>query len=152
MPTHIVVVDSTQVTHVDSPRCTRLASIAAGRPPLGGLGRRASFGTTIALLGTVATSRSEQSGSGGATEARRLGLFDRALKPFGDVQAGEGGTALLMCLNVHLLLVAYYILKTVREPLILATGGAEVKSGHDADLGLYSVGAPRAPSDCGKTR
>ena len=70
----------------------------------------------------------EQSGCGGATESRRLGPFDRALKPFGDVRAGEGATALLMCLNVHLLLVAYYILKTVREPLILATGGAEVKS------------------------
>ena len=33
-----------------------------------------------------------------------------------------------MALNVFLLLVAYYILKTVREPLILATGGAELKS------------------------
>ena len=47
---------------------------------------------------------------------------------FGDVRAGEGATVLLMSLNVFLLLVAYYILKTVREPLILMAGGAELKS------------------------
>ena len=33
-----------------------------------------------------------------------------------------------MCLNVFLLLMAYYILKTAREPLILLAGGAELKS------------------------
>jgi AAA family ATP:ADP antiporter len=33
-----------------------------------------------------------------------------------------------MCLNVYLLLMAYYILKTVREPLILLAGGAQLKS------------------------
>jgi len=33
-----------------------------------------------------------------------------------------------MSLNVFLLLVGYYVLKTVREPLILMAGGAELKS------------------------
>jgi AAA family ATP:ADP antiporter len=33
-----------------------------------------------------------------------------------------------MCLSVCLLLMAYYVLKTVREPLILLAGGAELKS------------------------
>jgi AAA family ATP:ADP antiporter len=33
-----------------------------------------------------------------------------------------------MSLNVFLLLVAYYVLKTVREPLILMAGGAQLKS------------------------
>ncbi len=55
-------------------------------------------------------------------------VLDRALCVFGDVRAGEGVTALLMFLNVHFLLGAYYILKTVREPLILTGGGAELKS------------------------
>jgi AAA family ATP:ADP antiporter len=55
-------------------------------------------------------------------------VFDRALRVFGDVRAGEGGRALLMFLNIFLLLVAYYVLKTVREPLILTRGGAELKS------------------------
>ena len=54
--------------------------------------------------------------------------IDRALRVFGDVRAGEGATVLLMCLNVFLLLLAYYILKTAREPLILLAGGAELKS------------------------
>jgi AAA family ATP:ADP antiporter len=35
---------------------------------------------------------------------------------------------LLLLSNVFVLLVAYYVLKTVREPLVLATGGAELKS------------------------
>ena len=35
---------------------------------------------------------------------------------------------LLLLANLFILLVAYYVLKTVREPLILASGGAELKS------------------------
>ena len=54
--------------------------------------------------------------------------MDRVLRVFGDVRAGEGVTTLLMFLNIHFLLGAYYILKTVREPLILTGGGAELKS------------------------
>jgi AAA family ATP:ADP antiporter len=61
-------------------------------------------------------------------EESRGGWIDRALQVFGDVRAGEGATVLLMCCNVALLLVAYYVLKTVREPLILLAGGAELKS------------------------
>jgi AAA family ATP:ADP antiporter len=56
------------------------------------------------------------------------GRLDRLLRIFGDVRAGEGATVLLMFLNIHFLLAAYYILKTVREPLILTGGGAELKS------------------------
>jgi ATP:ADP antiporter, AAA family len=45
------------------------------------------------------------------------------------VRGGEGVTALLLMLNIFLLLAAYYLLKTIREPLILGVhGGAEVKS------------------------
>ena len=59
----------------------------------------------------------------------RLGIVDRALAPFSSVRAGEGVGAMLLAANVFLLLGAYYILKTVREPLILGQpGGAEVKS------------------------
>jgi ATP:ADP antiporter, AAA family len=53
--------------------------------------------------------------------ARLLGLF-------APVKAGEGTTVLLMALNVFLLLTAYYVLKVLREPLILVGGGAELKS------------------------
>jgi ATP:ADP antiporter, AAA family len=56
------------------------------------------------------------------------GWLERALSVFADVHAGEAASALLLTLNVFLLLTAYYLLKVVREPLILASGGAEVKS------------------------
>jgi ATP:ADP antiporter, AAA family len=55
-------------------------------------------------------------------------LLDRALSPFTDVRAGEGATAVLMLANVFLLLICYSVIKTVREPLILLGGGAEVRS------------------------
>jgi AAA family ATP:ADP antiporter len=57
----------------------------------------------------------------------RPGVLDRLLTPFTDVEAGEAGTALLMFVSLFLLLLGYYVLKTVREPLILASG-AKVKS------------------------
>ncbi|MET0553593.1 MAG: Npt1/Npt2 family nucleotide transporter [Vicinamibacteria bacterium] len=44
------------------------------------------------------------------------------------MRPGEAGSALLMLLSLFLLLVGYYVLKTVREPLVLVTGGAELKS------------------------
>src|ERR1700758_3465767 len=70
------------------------------------------------------------------TEAPRLqfggesrpSTLHRLLQIFGDVRSGEAATALLMLTNIFLILAGYYICKTVREPLILASGGAEVKS------------------------
>jgi AAA family ATP:ADP antiporter len=49
------------------------------------------------------------------------GPLDRLLGIFSDVQPGEGARALLMLANIFLILVSYYIIKTVREPLILDT-------------------------------
>jgi AAA family ATP:ADP antiporter len=62
------------------------------------------------------------------SETRQPGALDRFLAIFGDVRAGEGATVILMSLNVFLLLIGYYVLKTVREPLILMAGGAQLKS------------------------
>ncbi len=56
------------------------------------------------------------------------GVLDRILSPFTVLRAGEGKDALLLTLAIFLLLTAYYILKVVREPLILSAGGAELKS------------------------
>jgi AAA family ATP:ADP antiporter len=55
-------------------------------------------------------------------------FFARALRPFAVVEPGEAISAALLMLTVFLLLMAYYFLKTAREPLILLQGGAEVKS------------------------
>jgi AAA family ATP:ADP antiporter len=71
-------------------------------------------------------------------KAQRHGL-DRLLRVFTDVEAGESGTALLMFLNLFLLLLGYYVLRTVREPLILASG-AEVKSYASAGQALTLMG------------
>ncbi len=59
---------------------------------------------------------------------RARGPLDRALAVFAEVHDGEAATALLLALNVFLLLTAYYVVKPVREALILASNGAEVKS------------------------
>jgi len=64
------------------------------------------------------------------------GPLERLLSPFVDVRAGEAGTALLMMLNVFLLLTAYYIIKPVREALILGKEGAEAKSYASAGMVL----------------
>jgi AAA family ATP:ADP antiporter len=60
--------------------------------------------------------------------ARGRSPLDRALGLFTEVREGESPTALLLALNVFLLLTAYYVIKPVREALILSGSGAEVKS------------------------
>src|SRR6476619_2192971 len=66
--------------------------------------------------------------------------LDRALALFTDVRAGEGATAVLMLVNVFLLLICYSVIKTVREPLILLGGGAEVRSYTAAGQALLLMG------------
>jgi AAA family ATP:ADP antiporter len=67
-------------------------------------------------------------------------LVDRLLCLFGEVRAGEAVTVLLMSANVFILLLGYYVLKTVREPLILNTGGAEMKAYSSAGQALLLMG------------
>lgn len=66
--------------------------------------------------------------------------LDRLLSLFADVRAGEGATAVLMLLNIALLLICYSVIKTVREPLILLGGGAEVRSYAAAGQALLLMG------------
>jgi len=54
-------------------------------------------------------------------------VLARAFRPFARVEPHEAVRATVMMLVAFLLLTAYYLLKTVREPLILLQGGAEVK-------------------------
>jgi AAA family ATP:ADP antiporter len=67
------------------------------------------------------------------------GPLDRLLRVFSDVRAGEAGTVLLLFANLFLLLTAYYIIRTVREPLILVVGGAELRSYASAAQALALV-------------
>src|ERR1700752_2284720 len=59
---------------------------------------------------------------------RGKNLLERLLSPIADVQPGEGLRTLLLAVDLFLLLAAYYMLKTVRESLILTEGGAAVKA------------------------
>jgi AAA family ATP:ADP antiporter len=74
------------------------------------------------------------------TPAPNKSPLDRTLSLFTDVRAGEGATAVLMLANIFLLLVGYSIIKTVREPLILLGGGAEVRSYAAAGQALVLMG------------
>jgi ATP:ADP antiporter, AAA family len=57
------------------------------------------------------------------------GLLRRALRAVTDIRAEEAPLALSLTLNVFLLLMAYYVIKPVREALILSLeSGAEYKS------------------------
>lgn len=66
------------------------------------------------------------------------------LRPFAEVRAGEAGTVLLMAANVFVLLMAYYLLKVAREPLVLLAGGAEVKAYAAAGQAVLLVGVSLA--------
>ena len=55
-------------------------------------------------------------------------VLERLLSVFAPVRKGEGFTSLLLMMNVFLLLTAYYIIKPVREALILGELGPEVKA------------------------
>src|SRR5512138_1896858 len=54
-------------------------------------------------------------------------MLTAIFRPFTRVHANEAAIVTLMAVAAFLLLTAYYLLKTVREPLILLQGGAEVK-------------------------
>lgn len=68
----------------------------------------------------------------------RLTALDRVLRPFTDVRPGEAGTALLLAANVFLLFSAYYVLRVLREPLILTAGGSGITG---AQLASYMPAA-----------
>src|SRR5580658_944344 len=68
------------------------------------------------------------------------------LRLFAKVEPTEVVTATVLTLTVFLLLTAYYLLKTAREPLILLHGGAEVKQYAAAGQALLLVVVVRAYS------
>ncbi|MGH8085354.1 MAG: NTP/NDP exchange transporter [Lysobacter sp.] len=63
----------------------------------------------------------------------QLSLPERCLQVLASVRPGEGRSIGLMLLQVFLLLLAYYLIRPVREALILVDGTPEVRS--------YAVGA-----------
>jgi AAA family ATP:ADP antiporter len=78
--------------------------------------------------------------SGSHFESIRKSLLDLFLSVITDVRAGEGLGALLLTADLTVLLGGYYLLKTVRESLILAQGGAEVKAYSSAAQAILLFG------------
>lgn len=54
--------------------------------------------------------------------------FERLLALFTSVRAGEGRCVAILSLQAFLLMLAYYLIRPVREVLILTHGGAELRS------------------------
>lgn len=61
------------------------------------------------------------------------GWAAKLLGVFSEVRAGEGGTAFILMATIFLLLFAYYVLKTVREPLVLASAEADLQLVRNTD-------------------
>ena len=74
------------------------------------------------------------------TTAHQKNSLEKFLNLFTEVKAGEGTSAVLLFLNVFLILTSYYIMKPVREALILSGGGAEIKSYASAGQALLFLG------------
>lgn len=73
-------------------------------------------------------------------EPVRKSALERTLSIITDVRAGEGLGAVLLTADLTVLLGGYYLLKTVRESLILAQGGAEVKAYSSAAQAILLFG------------
>jgi AAA family ATP:ADP antiporter len=64
--------------------------------------------------------------AGGTPGGPRYNLGYRFLRLFADIRHGEAAKALLLALNIFLLLLAYYILKPLRESLLLVDKNSPV--------------------------
>ena len=68
-------------------------------------------------------------------------ILEYILGLFTEVKGGEGFTVILLFFNIFLIFTAYYIMKPVREALILAGGGAEIKAYASAGQAILLLGA-----------
>ncbi len=73
-------------------------------------------------------------------DSGRKSFAEWGLSVLAEVRAGEGAGVLLLSLNIFVLLGAYYLLKAVREALILSESGAEVKAYSSAAQALLFLG------------
>jgi len=68
------------------------------------------------------------------------GPLEWLLSPFADLRRGEGGSVLLLALNVFVLLFAYYLLKVTREALITPLdGGPRLKAAAAAGMAILLI-------------
>ena len=70
---------------------------------------------------------------------REKSALDKFLSLFSKVEAGEGGNVVLLFVAAFILMGLYYVLKPVREALILSQAGAVMKSYASAAQALLFV-------------
>ena len=69
--------------------------------------------------------------------------IERLLSLFTVLRPGEGRAALQLCAQSFILMFAYYLLKVIREPMILADGSAELRAYSTAlQAGLLMLAVP----------
>jgi ATP:ADP antiporter, AAA family len=119
-----------------------------GEPGVGSAGQ-ARIALTIEASSTAKTGGADQAsarplaavaGSSPQFEEGGKDLLERILSIVTDVRGGEGLGAVLLTADLTVLLAGYYLLKTVRESLILAEGGAEVKAYSSAAQAILLFG------------
>jgi AAA family ATP:ADP antiporter len=67
------------------------------------------------------------------------GIAYKVLRLFTVIHPGEATTAILLTFNIYLLLLAYYIIKPVREALIIGGQGADIKSYLSAAIAVLLI-------------
>jgi AAA family ATP:ADP antiporter len=77
--------------------------------------------------------------SNDSKKSARKGVFHKLLSLFATVYPGEAPTALLLTLNIFLIFAAYYIIKPIREALILTGKGPEIKSYLSAAIAIVLI-------------
>lgn len=76
----------------------------------------------------------------GRASREQRNWIERTMSVVTEVRAGEGTGVLLLGLNVFLLLLAYYLLRPVREALILTEAGAEARAYSAAGQAVLFMG------------
>jgi ATP:ADP antiporter, AAA family len=89
---------------------------------------------------TFSTSSATNAASLEADLQPQMNLLQKILSVVCDVRPGEDLGVLILTINLFTLLGAYYLLKTVRESLILAESGAEVKAYSSAAQAILLLG------------
>ena len=67
-------------------------------------------------------------------------LFRRLLAALAPIRRDEVITVVILTMNVFVLLTCYYVLKVLREPMILLGGGAELKAYASAGQAVLLLG------------
>ena len=75
----------------------------------------------------------------GASEKNQIGIGYKFLRIFTDVYPGEAPTVLLLTLNGFILFLAYYIIKPLRDALMLDSWPAEIKSYFSAAIAVSLI-------------